>query len=61
MLVISMTDFLHAGLLLWGHFHAPKRDADETNYDWLFDMSVKLPHGRALTINDAMYSLATRD
>ncbi len=22
---------------------------NETNYDWLFDMSVKRPHGRALT------------
>ncbi len=27
----------------------PNLTLNESNYDWLFDMSVKRPHGRALT------------
>ncbi len=44
-------EFHTPGLVLWWHFHAPKRDVtlNETNCDWLFDMSVRRPHGRALT------------
>ncbi len=53
-------------------FHAPKRDAkwNETNCDWLFVMSVKRPHGRALaneschlfqTFSHQSEGLATRD
>ncbi len=33
----------YTDLLLWRHFHVQKHDAD-----WLFDMSVKRPHGWAL-------------
>ncbi len=55
----------HTGLLLWQHFHAPKRDRD-----WLFDMLVKRPHGRALanerghlfqTFSGQSEGLATQD
>ncbi len=55
----------HTGLLLWQHFHAPKRDCD-----WLFDVLVKRPHGRALanerghlfqTFSGQSEGLATRD
>ncbi len=38
---------------------------NETNCDWLFDMSVKRPQGRALAIESCplyqIFSLATRD
>ncbi len=39
-------------LLLWRHFHTPKRDAERTNCDWLFDMSVKQLHGRILALTN---------
>ncbi len=35
-------------LLLWRHSMPRNVTLNETNCDWLFDMSVKWPHGRAL-------------
>ncbi len=47
----------HTCLLLWWHFHAfPSSTLNETNCDWLFDMSVKRPHGGPWPINAAIYS-----
>ncbi len=48
---------LHTDLLLWRHFHAPKRDDErnEMNCDWLFDMPVK--NGKLSWISDLQLSV----
>ncbi len=41
---------LHTPVCYCDDISTPRNVAlNETNYDWLFDMSVKRPHGRALT------------
>ncbi len=40
----------HTPVCYCGNISTPRNvTLNETNYDWLFDMSVKRPHGQALT------------
>ncbi len=47
----------HTPVCYCGDISTPRNvTLNETNYDWLFDMSVKRPYRRALPMNVAIYS-----